>query len=80
MFEGGGVEGVGGVGGLLRYLLVITDKTPLGALDRRSPCHLSILRNANAACLCRLCPCYMSNLRKGYVPCHYNFNPPVSCH
>ena len=44
----------------------------------RSPCHVSNLRNANVACLCRLFmpmshvkfkkwPCRMSNLRNGCV-------------
>ena len=27
---------------------------PIGALDGGSPCRLSILRNANVACLCHL--------------------------
>ena len=41
-----------------------------GALDRGSPCRLSILRNANVAVsVVYLWPCHMSNLR----------NDPVSC-
>ena len=40
---------------------------------------MSILRNANMACLCRLkCPCPLSNLRNGRVPCHYLFGPQVA--
>ena len=39
-----------------------------GALDRGSPCRLSILRNANIANL--LCPSHMSNLINSPVTCH----------
>ena len=41
-------------------LLIVRGQGPsyydlmIGALDGGSPCHLSILRNANVACLCRL--------------------------
>ena len=48
------------------------------ALDGRSPCHLSILRSANVACLCHLFvpmshvefqkkPCYMSIISMSHV-------------
>ena len=42
-----------------------------GALDRGSPCHLSILRNANVACLCRLFMLFtsLSHVTKPYVAC-----------
>ena len=40
-----------------------------GRLDWGSPCRLSILRNANVACLCRLCmPMSHSEFKK--YPCH----------
>ena len=52
----------------------------LGPFMGGSPCRVSILRNANVACLCRLfmpmshveskkLPCHMSNLRNGPVAC-----------
>ena len=49
-----------------------------GALDGGSPCRVSILRNANVACLLfismshvelKKCPCHMSNLRNSPVAC-----------
>ena len=60
------------------------DSKTAGALDGGgggSPCRMSILRNANVACLCRLLmpishvefnkwPCRMSNLRNGPCQCH----------
>ena len=50
----------------------------LGALDGGCPCRMSILRNANVACLFAylfLCP--LSNLRNDHVACHYDSEAPV---
>ena len=54
-----GARGGGGLGGLG------------GGLDRGSPCCVSIIRNANVACLRHLFKpiCRMSNLRNGPVVC-----------
>ena len=44
----------------------------VGVHDGWFPCRLSILRNANVACLCRLfIPMSHVEFKKGlYVPCH----------
>ena len=48
-----------------------TEGRPTGALDGGPQCRMSILRNDNVACHCRLFPqCHMSNLRKCYFTCH----------
>ena len=40
---------------------------------------MSVLKNANVACLCRLIfPCPLSNSRNCHVPCHYLFGPHVA--
>ena len=44
-------------------------------------CRISILRNGNVACLCRLnfpSKCPLSNLRIDHVPCHYPIGPHVA--
>ena len=54
-----------------------------GGRQGESPCRLSILRNANVTCLCRLfMPMSHVKFKKslGYVTCHYNLYPPVTCH
>ena len=53
-----------------------------GAFDWGGPRRLSILRNANVACLCRLFIPILLSLRNDHVTCHYDFYTPVksSCH
>ena len=48
-----------------------------GALDWGSPCRLSILRNANVACLCRLCmPMSHVEFKKWLCPMSLYLLPP----
>ena len=46
-----------------------------GALDRGSPCRLSIIRNANVACFCRLFMA-MSHVEFTIYPCHMSLYFP----
>ena len=47
-----------------------------GALDGGSPCRMSILRNANVTCFCRLIfPMSPVEFSNGYVACRYIFGP-----